>query len=265
MPTSRLRRKHRRGLTLPELLVASAVTALIAMGASTMAVAVHTAQDYAGGRTQAAQHGRVTLSRIQQAVEASYGNEVFPCCVVFAAAVGAYDFPDALVVWKPTGSPAAPTGLPKNNELVIYAPDPAAPNRLLECTRPTDTASAPAMTSTSAWFSLITKFTTNSDSTKTELTDLLRAGASSTTASSQRGAVRFNVFMNPTEAEWASYRGGSSTFTSLSWPLDQRGQTSGKRRVVCQTELQIAVPSRLDSHEILPFFGSASRTYLLSQ
>jgi hypothetical protein len=248
-------------LTLAEVLVSTAVMSIIALTLGSLMTAVHVAQEHIAGRNQIAQHGRVALEHIRRDVETAYGNESFPACLVFAQTVGSFTYPDRLVVWKPTGAPAAPTGLPRVNELIVFAPDPNNPRRLLECTLPSNTSVVPATNDVTAWFTLLDSFLTGSSAQRVELTNLVRTDAAST--SSTRGCVRFNVVITPSESQWASYRAGTTTWDNVSWPLDFRGANFGPRRVVCQTELQLTADSAASKQEALPFFGSAVCTYLL--
>ncbi len=260
--------RNRRGLTLPELLIASAVTAIIGLTLASIAYAVNVGNKHVTGRALATQHARVTLERIRRTINAGYGNEQFPACVVFADSVGTYDFPDILVVWQPTTTPATPAGLPLVSELVVYAPHPTDPAVLLECTQRTNTVSAPALSNTTAWFTLLDDFLTNNSASRVELTDLLRTEAirsSPTSAATNRAAVRFHITMTPSEAEWTQYRAGTRTWNNVTWPLDFRGANVGVRRVVCQLELQLLPDPAAPASDALPFFGSFPFTYTLNR
>ncbi len=263
---SQIGRTKRRGLTLVELLMASAATAIIAMGLGSLAMAVYAGHEHISGRTSTAQHGRVCLERIRRYVEGATASESFPGCVVFSETSGTDSFPEILVVWSPTSTATAPTGLPRVGELVIIAPDPSNPNCLLECTRRSSTATVPALSNVSSWFTLIDQFrSTANDATRTELTNLLRTGqATRNGATTMRGAARFRVTMTPSETDWAAYRAGTKTWTSLNWPLDFSGADFGSRRITCATELQL-VPEGGVAAEAIPFFGAAALTTMLSK
>jgi len=247
---------------MTELLAASVVMALIAGSLTTLSMAVHGANGYCVGQATAAQHGRVVLQRIEKAVLSAYANEQFPGCVVFSHAVGAYDFPDTLVVWQPSGAPANPTGRPRVSELVVFCPNPQNPAQLLELRMPGNTTTVPALSNTASWTSLLNTIRTNATS-RVELTNRLRTAStnlSGSTTTNLRGVVRFNVLMAPSESQWALYRAGKISWNSLDWPLGMYGSQTGVRTIVCQTELQLQTGDGEGTHASLPFFGSASIT-----
>jgi Tfp pilus assembly protein PilW len=264
-------RPPRRGLTLTELLVAGTVMTLIAGGMAMLVTAVHATGSYCRGQSVAVQHGRVTLERLQHSVRSATANDQFPGCLVVATTVSGNRFPDTLIVWLPIGTAADPAGLPRVRELVIYTPDPSAPNRLLEI-RPasSNTSVVPAATNSSSWATLVNTLVAAQTSTKTLLTDRVRTASlasstGSTTSSSLRGCVRFLLLSSPTDAELASYRTGSLAWSDLSWPLNLYGTQTGVRRVACQTEVQILPGDSTASQSALPFFGSAVLTYQVNR
>lgn len=256
--------KDRRGLTLVELLMASAATSIIAVGLGGLAMAVYAGHEHIAGRTSTAQHGRVCLERIRRYVEGATASESFAGCVVFSETVGTNVFPEILVVWSPATTAADPTGLPKVSELVIIAPDPNNPARLLECTRRSASGTAPALSNVTAWFTLIDQFRYSAtDATRTELTNLLRTAQLTTTGNQiYRGSARFQVKMTPSESDWTGYRAGTKAWSALDWPLDFSGATCGSRRITCAMELQL-VPEGASSQEAIPFFGAAALTTML--
>ena len=83
--------------------------------------------EYSEGYGVATQHARVVLDRIAQNVCQATANDQFPGCIVVAETVNSYRYPDTLVIWRPNGSAANPTGLPLYCELLIYCPNPASP------------------------------------------------------------------------------------------------------------------------------------------
>ncbi|MDX1947433.1 MAG: hypothetical protein SFU86_18675 [Pirellulaceae bacterium] len=272
MPRLLLNRR-RRGLSLAELLIAGTIMTMLAGGMGMLVTAVHSAGGHCREQTVAVQHGRSALDRIDRAVRGAVGNEQFPGCLVIATTTGGYTFPDTLVVWSPATLAADPTGLPRVSELLLFCPDPAAPNRLMEV-RPaaSDNTVCPALGSTSAWAALANSLKTAATSTKIELTDQLRTGTTATNStgtpapSTLRGCARFLLLMSPTAAEWASYRSGTAAWDDLTWPLDLYGTTAGVRRVACQTELQL-VPGdpTAASQTAIPFFGSSVLTFEVSK
>jgi hypothetical protein len=263
-------KRHRRGLTLAELLVASTIMVLIAGAMATLAMAVHAANSHCRGQVLAAQHARVALDRIEQALRRAYANEAFPGCLVVSEPVAGDELPQALVVWAPAASPAAPAGLPRISELVLFAPDPAAPHRLLEIRAPTEHDPAPAPDQASSWRTLVDRLRSSQTAEKQRLTDRLRTAPLSGEWDADllpgqlRGVVRFRRIVAPTEQEWAEYRGGTRSWHDIAWPLDSFRASSGTRVVVCHTELHVVAGNMSSpSSTALPFFGSASVAYEL--
>jgi hypothetical protein len=265
-------RSRRSGLTLAELLVASTIMLLIATAVATLAATVQSTNDYCKGHTISAQHARVALSRIERAVQYAVANEQFPGCIVVTEQAGSQELPHTLVVWNPTGTAANPTGLPLVSEIVVFCPDPARPNTLLEIRSPTDNSLVPATTNISAWRTLTGQLKNNSSASKVVLTDRLRTCPltgdynDSLSPLDLRGAIRFRRLMAPSDQQWAQYRGNARTWQNIDWPQDSYRSTSGTRVVACQTELQIA-PGTMASAAAtaIPFYGSATITYELAR
>ena len=67
-----------------------------------------------------------------------------------------------------------PTGLPRVNELVIYAPDPAQPGRLTEFRAASNSSVAPATSDTAAWRTLVEGLKISPTTDKVVITDRLR-------------------------------------------------------------------------------------------
>jgi len=243
---------------------------MIATAVATLAATVQSTNSFCQGYVTSAQHARVALSRIQRAVESATASEQFPGCIVVTEQAGGQTLPSTLVVWNPATTPANPTGLPLIGEIVVYAPDPAHPNNLVEIRSPTETGVVPTATDMTNWRTLTDRLKTSTTTTKVVLTTRLRTAplagdySDSLSPSDLRGTVRFRRLMAPTDQEWAQYRGGSKSWTSLNWPLDSYRSTSGTRAVACQTELQIAPGSMTAAAATaIPFYGSALITYEL--
>jgi hypothetical protein len=265
--------RSRQGLTLAELLVAATIMLMIATAVASLAATVNATNSYCQGHTVAAQHARVVLSRIENAVEGAAASEQFPGCLVVTEQAGSAQLPSTLVVWKPaTATAANPTGLPLVSELVIFSPDPTSPGRLLEIRAPDETGVCPATGDTAAWRTLTARLTTSQTTNKIVLTDRLRTApltgswTSALTPADLRGVIRFRCLVAPTQQEFALYRSGLKTWQSLAWPLDSFRATSGTRAVACQTEIQIA-PGNMESAALtaLPFYGSTLITYELAR
>jgi hypothetical protein len=253
-------------------LIATTIMLLIASGVATLATAVHSTNDFCRGYTTCGQHARVALSHIERAMSGATTSEAFPGCMVVTEQFGTQALPATLVVWFPTTAAANPAALPLISEIVVFSPDPARPNTLLEIRSPTDSSTAPAATDSSGWHTLIDRLKTSPTTTKIVLTDRLRTSpasgsfSDSLSASDLRGNIRFRRLITPSDAEWNQYRAGTRTWQNISWPLDSYRSTSGTRTVVCQTELQL-VPGAQASSAVtsIPFFGSASISYELAR
>jgi hypothetical protein len=267
---SLVRRRH--GLTLAELLVASTIMLMIATAIGTLTATVHSTNDFCRGYVVSAQHARVALSRIERSLLTAVANEQFPGCLVVTEQAGSQTLPTTLVVWSPTGAVANPTGLPLISEIVVYGPDPAHPNSLLEVRSPSEFSPVPAASDLAGWRTLTDRLKSSQTTNKVMLTDRLRTApitgdySDSLLPADLRGAVRFRRWMAPTDQEWSQYRAGSKTWQNLAWPLDSYRSTSGTRAVACQTELQMAPGSMATAAATaIPFYGSASITYELAR
>jgi hypothetical protein len=240
-------------------MLSMAILAILAVGAGTMALGVQTASSYARGQSNAVQHGRVVLDRLDRTLQGATISESFPGFTVVTWSEGSGTFPDTLVIWKPTGAAADPTGLPKANELVIIRPDTTNPSSLVEITNPSEPATTTyAATDATNWRTLVTTLASRSNAVKVELTSLLRTAATSNSSSATyRGCVRFRANYAPSATEMTNYRAGTATWTSLAWPQDLAGKTMGVRSAGCFTELQL-VPNAGDrlADNAIPFFGS---------
>jgi prepilin-type N-terminal cleavage/methylation domain-containing protein len=256
----RTERRGRRGLSLIELLIASSIMLLIAGALGMLAMTAQMSAEYGHGHSHATQHARVALERIERTLAGATASEQFPGFAAFNESVGGWDFPDTLVVWHPEGAAVDPEGLPRFDELVIFCPDPAAPNRLLEITLPDDTRTAYAADDTSSWQTALAAIKAANDGERVELTDLLRTADPGD--GDLRGAVRFVVTVRPSQAEWADYEGGTIAWDDINWVQDIHGSQAGLRQAWCRLELQLlpeGIDGKAPSDELaLPFFGSAA-------
>ncbi len=257
----------RRGLTLVELLIAMSLMVVVAAAMGTLANGVQQSYDYCQGRSEATQHARVVLDRIASNVRDATANDQFPGVLVVAEDDGGWRFPDTLVIWHPSGTPADPDGLPRYNELLIYSPHPTVPNRLVEIVPPSsDTRVVPATSDTTQWHTQIASIKSSSGSKITTLTNLVRSCPVTDNSSNDiRGAVRFEVRLRPSADEWEDYQNNSLSWDELAWVQGICGSNTGLRQVWLRTELQLlpgdnAVASDLDNQAIA-FFGSAALYY----
>jgi prepilin-type N-terminal cleavage/methylation domain-containing protein len=264
-------RRRPSGLTLLEMLIAMSVMVIVVGTLSGLARAVHSGAAFSEGHGTATQHARVVLERITRTVNEATANESFPGFHVVAERVGAWRFPDTLVVWHPEAAPADPGGLPRFNELVIYAPDPSRPNLLLEITVPNDTRPVPPLSDQAPWSSEMAAIKNSASSRRVTLTNLMRTGTVLETDPPQRrGAVRFESRLRPSDDEWTSYQGGTLAWEELSWVQGIYGSQSGLRQAWLRIELQLlpggkAAQSQTSSQEPIPFLGSAAVYYPMSQ
>lgn len=259
------------GLTLVELLMVSTVLVLIAGALAGLATVVQIGNDHNFGQSESMQHGRVALERIQRAINESTASEKFPGALVASEVLGGWTYPDTLVVWRPAGRTAVdPDGLPRVNELVVFCPDPSAPDQLMEVTKPNDSRTMPPLSDSASWQAEIASFKSSDATRRVQLTDLLRVAAatdSDDVALSQRGVVRFDLRLRPSEVEWAEFLAGDRTWSDLSWPQGIHGSRSGLRQTWCRIELQMR-PSNRDDHSsdaAIPVFGSAAIYYTLNR
>lgn len=262
----------RRGMTLVELLLASAIMAIVAGTLTLLALAVNNTAVYTQGRGETTQHARVIHERLTRLIQEAYAAENHPGAAVLVTHVGTWRFPDMLLVWRPNGAPQNANGPPLIREIVIVTPDPDQPNRLLEVTAPLDSRTIPLDSSlqSAAWQAELLALVRSTNSKRTVLTDLLRVASATTdgTISSgsaqQRGAIRFELELRPTAAEWSQYRAGSKAWSALAWPQTQFGWKTGLRHVWLRWELQFAPQDHVNSAPI-PHFGSATLTYQLNR
>ncbi len=263
MPMCRLRRK---GLSLVELLLASTAMAIIAGALGALAATIHATNDHCQAQGLALAHARTAWLRIRSNLEGAQASESFPACVVLSQTVAGKTFPETLVIWKPPTSAANPTGLPQVGELVVYTPNPQNPRELWEITHPGNSAAAPAASDTASWQTLLSALCTGVGPKRVVVTNRLHTASTNSNGASTnlRAAVRFRLALTPSETEWAAYRAGTATFSSLPWPLDLYGSKAGLRNVACFAEFQMATAAANDTAETaFPYFGAASLRYAL--
>ena len=259
--------RSRRGLTFVELVVAMTLMVMLVGMLETLAQGVHDAFEYNEGHGMATQHGRVVLDRITRTVGQAIANEQFPGFIVLTERVGSLQFPDTLVVWHPTGNPVDASGLPRYNELVIYCPSASNPNQLLEITVPGDTRVVPAVSNQTSWATEMAAIKKSKSATTVVLTDLVRScPVADSTDAARRGAVRFQVRLRPSDAEWTQYKAGTLSWMSLQWVQDLRGSQTGLRQSWLRMEVQLMPgPGILGENtaiqQPIPFFGSAALYY----
>lgn len=266
--------RNKRGLSLVELLSATAILVLMAGAITALSSAVQMSGRHGQGHGMATQHARVALERIERTIHEATASSEFPGCAVFAESVSGWQFPDTLVVWHPpAGLAANPDGRPLFSELVVFRVDPAQPNTLVEITVPGHTRAVPALSDTTGWTSELNNLRNQSSFQQVILTDLLRTASLSSemqTALGRRGVVRFDVEQNPTNVELADYKNGLVAWKELPWAQGIQGTTTGLRQTHCRIELQLLPGRALASDDpagltAVPFFGSAALYYEVRQ
>jgi prepilin-type N-terminal cleavage/methylation domain-containing protein len=275
-PNQRVHSAARRGLTLVELLIAVAITTIIAGTMSAVSIAMSQASNYTNDRGTALQHGRVALDRMNLNISKAYATTGHPGLAVYVETLGTNRYPDTLLVWCPNGAPANPNGPPLIKELYIYCFDPTAPGTLIELTAPSDTRTIPldASLQTSTWKAVLDGLKTSSSSVKTTLTPLLRTctvtgnGAPSSMVKT-RGAIRFELTVTPSLANYTSYLAGTTTWANLPWPQGLYSSQFGMRQVWVRTELQLMPASKAGQQDTsgmlpIPLFGSSSIYYTMT-
>lgn len=266
-PRSRNRRSRalRAAFTLAEVLVASTVSVLIAGAMAVMADGIQQTASYTFAQETAHQHARVALERIQNAVSGAAATNDNPPAAVLADISGVYTFPETLVVWKADSNG---DDTPQANELVVFCANPSNPKQLWELSNPTDLQTV-SMTNTVALQALVTSMKANSSAKKTVLTSLLRS-CTSHDLGAPKPAIRFDIAMQPSAAEWTQYKATTLAWNNLSWADGVYGPQRGLRQVRVNTELQFLPDSDDDASTspdsfTVPFLGSAAVYYELKQ
>ena len=264
-----LRSRKRRALTLLELVVAMTIMAMVVVALAGLTRTAQQGFEYSEGYGVATQHARVVLDRIAQNACQATANDQFPGCIVVAETVNAYRYPDTLVLWRPSGAPANPTGLPRYCELVIYCPNPASPSQFVEMTAPSDTRTVPAVSNQAGWQSALAALKTAGTTKISVLSTLLRTASTSASGGTTRGAARFETRLRPSDADWANYKAGTLTWMNLPWAQGIYGSQAGLRQVWVRMELQFVpgvdwTESNPAAIQAIPFFGSAALYYNLS-
>jgi hypothetical protein len=258
-------------MTLLELMLAMTIMVMVIGAMGGLARTVQQGFEYSEGYGIATQHARVVLERIADDVCKATANAKFPGCIVVADLVGSESYPDALVVWRPSGLPANPEGLPLYKELVVYCPNPNNPGQFVEMRAPSDARTVPAADDQAAWRTNLNALKTAQSTNLIELTALLRRcmTLNNGNLSDMRGAARFEVRLCPSESDWAAYNAGTKTWKQLPWPQGIYGTQAGLRQVWVRMELQLMpgvdwVSSDPAAGQPVPFFGSAVLYYNLS-
>jgi len=252
-------------------MIATGIMSLMAVALGSLAMTVQMSNKFASGHGTATQHARIAMERMERAMEEAVTSEEFPGFAFFSDWVGTSEFPNTLVVWNPDGPAADPDGMPLFKELVIFCPDPAEPNRLLEITVPNDSRPAPSLSNTAQWRTELNAIKSSDASEKVMLTDLLRTAAATDGGAdslSAKGAVRFNVVVRPSASQWADLKAGPLAWDNIPWAQSIHGSQTGLRQAWCRIELQLmpgadAAEDDPAGETAIPYFGSAAVYYEL--
>ncbi len=230
----RLAKQHGTAFTLVEMLVAIALTGLIVVGIATLAQLAEDSFATGQGSSETIQIARTCFQQMETALNAAWGNEVFPGVLVVPRSVSGTQFPETLVVWCPiTGQPRNPEGLPCLDEIVVFSPSNSRPNELRKYRPSNNSSTVPSPSNIPAWQSLINGIQSQSPAQSQLLTDRLRTFTVNNVA---LGAIRFRVEVAPSDSEWNN---SSVTWSTLSWPQGLYGPNRGVRRVSVHTEMQL--------------------------
>ena len=255
------------GLTVLEMVISIAILAIVAVALGALGSAVQVSSDYSFGHAAATQQAKVALHRIKHHITTATTSEDFPGFVVIAEEVDGWLFPDTLVIWNPSGAPAAPGGPPRFDELVIYCPNPVTPTELLEITVPGDTRFTPPLSNLSSWRSELQTIKSSVNSNRVVLIETLRT-ADVNTSDPPRGVVRFAQRVLPSQSQWLEFKSGTRTWDNINWVQDIRGSQTGLRQSWCQIEMHLLAnqpDSAAGTDTVVPFFGSAALYYQLTK
>ncbi|HLA84920.1 MAG TPA: prepilin-type N-terminal cleavage/methylation domain-containing protein [Thermoguttaceae bacterium] len=272
---------RRSGLTLVELLVASAIMVLIVGALGVLAKAVQMGAQYSGGHGEAIQHARVTLERITRIANEATTSQTFPGILTLATTAGGNSYPDTLVVWHPDDAPADPARLtPRFNELVIFCASLEQPNELIQLTAPGDTRPVPEYTDQSVWRAAVESLRQSDVTRQIVMTNLVRTASAdgSGLPSSLRPCVRFNVRLRPSETQLTAYENGTysndeakeEAWKEIPWVQNIYSPSLGLRQVWLRIELQLtpgdaAQENATGEETAIPFLDSATVYYSVNK
>ncbi|MBA2114969.1 hypothetical protein [Bremerella alba] len=258
-------KNSKRGLSLAELLVASAVMGIICLSFGTLAMSVQMANEYSQEKNLIGQHARVILQRVERTMQVAHATEAFPGILPITYYYSSYDFPQAIAVWEPDGTPLAT--YPRVDELVVFAVDPDNANRFLEIRNASDTRTAPGLSDEASWRTLVADLIDSSDSDIIEISELVRAGKA---GSNYYSTLRFQTRVVPSDADIAAARAGSVDWEDLNWATSIYSSKAGIRQVWCHFEWQLVPSTSIDEHsglreQSVPFFGSSAIYYQVTK
>ena len=260
------RRNIQSGMTLMELLLASSIMAMTVAAVASLGSATQSAASYSNGHNEVVEQARMISARIRRTVEEATASDEFPGFIVISTTVDGNQYPDALVVWHPDGAAVDPNGLPRVDELVIYAPHPAFPNTLVEITMPGYTQVVPAVTDTTAWQTGLLTAQLGTNGKQVVLTRQLRICTTTgevlpdVYSPKRRGAIRFESRLRPSEDEWTKLLDGNLDWNHMAWVQDIHSAETGLRQAWLRFEMQL-LPKDVVGEVPVPFYGSAALYY----
>lgn len=269
---------RRSGLTLVELLMAATITSLLSIVLGGLVMAVQTAKTHTEGLEDATRQAQAACNRIRFMVsEAGVyqvdGEPTTPGLAVVEHQWSVHDLPDVLVVWSGgrnggMGEAGVQHRRPRVEELLVYAPHPDAPHRLVELAWPGDRSTIdfrdPDFDRT------IRSLVSSGEGEEVLLSERIRVSLLSGwvgATGAEVGNVRFDLTWTPDDSELSSTAPGTEEWFDLPWIRGVVSPRSGMRQATIRIELQIeprhGQPSRSETTPIaVPFFGSASYRYV---
>ncbi len=268
-----------RGFTLVELIMSMAITSMVTVILSGLVMAVQTAWSHTKGLEDADIQARASIDRIKFMVGRAGLYQVAGQPTTLGLAVvdrgtSNQPFPDVLVVWSGRfESGMAEMGvreqLPLISELVVYTVDQKNAERLVETSFPDNFTSIDfrAVDFSKTILSLLK----SPDARPLRICDRLRTskspGVRGAANAAQRGNVRFELSVTPSDADLAKTTPGTQQWIDLPWSQGIASSDSGMRQATLRIELQVEpyTESSSDKPELcaaIPFLGSASYRYV---
>jgi hypothetical protein len=264
-------------VTLVELLIAVTITTCLSVVFGGIITAVHSAREHSEGLEEATAQAQVSLERMRYLVShaGTYRTAGQPTTVGLAVVTRRWsivDLPEVLVVWcGGRNGGMAQAGLqtrrPRIHELVIFAPDPDNPARLVEVMLPGNSSEIDFRAAN--FNATILGLLSSASAEKVLLCDRLRVSSLSAFAgfsAAQAGNARFELTQTPSDSALSSTSPGTSAWTALPWAQGIASSSSGLRQATLRIELQVEPRSRpaagtAATSIAIPFFGSASYRY----
>ena len=271
--STRTQNFSRRGVTLAELMVASTIMAMVAVGFGAITMTVQTANDHSQTQREVAQHARICIDYLQQLILDATANEHFPGFAAFSSVGDVANYTNVLVVWQPEEEPVHPQGLPLFSELVFVMADPIDATRLIHVSGLNDSRTVPDLSKQELWRQEIARVVSRralQDATVVELTGLLEPVSFASHAARgqpQLGRVRFDVTYRPTVEDWLSYKDDQLKWDSISWAQGIHGTKVGLRQSWCRIEFSLMShsPGNAEHASGIPFFSSSAIYYELQR